>query len=225
MVHLTFEQLVDYVEGRLDSAELVNVQAHLATGCASCQMALAWLEQSLSTMTADDWISPPPEISETVRQLFPVTAVSASTPFWQRRLVWGTIVLIVILLIFSWFFFSLPKSNDREPIAVPTATSTPVLPTPTRAELRATAVPTTLTPTSNATATTVIPVVSTPTTTDTPTFIPVNTVTLTPSSTATLTATAVPPTMTSAPPSQPTPPPDDDDDGDDDDGDDSDNDN
>lgn len=54
MCGTTWEQLLDYQEGRLSSTEKQALEQHLATGCPACQETLGWLATTLSALT------PPP---------------------------------------------------------------------------------------------------------------------------------------------------------------------
>jgi hypothetical protein len=125
MTHLTFEQLVDYVEGRLNPAELAEVQAHLSTGCATCQAELAWLEQTLGAMAADTWEAPTAAASEAARQLFPVPTTIDPLPIWRRVpvAVGATAVLIAALLLLVWLYFNRPAPIEPEPTHTPTPTA------------------------------------------------------------------------------------------------------
>lgn len=57
-----FEDLVDYLDGRLASAAAETVSAHLATGCARCNSDRAWYEEVRSITASDDSVEPPPWI-------------------------------------------------------------------------------------------------------------------------------------------------------------------
>ncbi len=68
--HLTFEQLLDYVEKGLSSDDAQVVEGHLQSECASCQSDLNWLNEYLGLMSAGVWLDPPPDLSSTVRRMF-----------------------------------------------------------------------------------------------------------------------------------------------------------
>ena len=60
--HLTTEQLLDYIEGRLTSDEMRQAETHLASDCSSSQDELASLTRMLNLMTQNprlrgDWHS------------------------------------------------------------------------------------------------------------------------------------------------------------------------
>jgi hypothetical protein len=68
--HLTYEQLLDYLERRLAPDDVRHVESHLATECSSCQSDLNWLNGTLSLMASDIWLEPPPRLSTAARGLF-----------------------------------------------------------------------------------------------------------------------------------------------------------
>ena len=221
MAHATFEQLTDYIDGRLAPDDVAEVEAHLASGCAACQTNLDWLRQTVGLMGTDTWEAPSPAISEAVRQMFPsppapvpASSGQATIPAW----IWLAGVILFILLIVALLFFQ--GRNPEGPVISPTATGTATLTpvTPTRTESVATAVPPSTTPTS-----TNIPPTETPdpTSTATSSATPTETATATATPTVTYTPTAIVPTATIPPPppptSEPVPSPGDDDDDDDDD--------
>jgi hypothetical protein len=54
-----FEQLIDYLDGRLVAATAETVAAHLAGGCSDCAAARAWYESVATTARADESVEPP----------------------------------------------------------------------------------------------------------------------------------------------------------------------
>lgn len=68
--HVTFEQLLDYLERRLGPVEVEQVEAHLSTECALCQMDFTWLQETLGLMASDAWVEPPVESRTAVRQMY-----------------------------------------------------------------------------------------------------------------------------------------------------------
>ncbi|RME41944.1 MAG: hypothetical protein D6791_18970, partial [Chloroflexi bacterium] len=67
---MTVEQLADYVESRLAPADVRRVETHLATGCPTCRADLAWLQDTLTLMAGDDWVSPPAHVRTAVQRAF-----------------------------------------------------------------------------------------------------------------------------------------------------------
>ena len=68
--HLTTEQLLDYIEGRLSSDEIIQVDLHLASDCSSCQDELASLTQMLNLMTQNIWVDAPTQQRASARQVY-----------------------------------------------------------------------------------------------------------------------------------------------------------
>ncbi len=56
---VTFEELADWVDGRLEPAARQRVDAHLATGCPSCQGDLAWLRRFQEAGRVEGYVQPP----------------------------------------------------------------------------------------------------------------------------------------------------------------------
>lgn len=81
--HLSFERLVDLVEGRLSPAELDQALDHLA-GCARCAGEKTWLEQVISLMRTDTSEDAPPAVITRARRLFQPRAVPV--PTGRRRI-------------------------------------------------------------------------------------------------------------------------------------------
>lgn len=70
VMHLSFEQLVNYVEGRLRGREKAAVEEHLSTGCRRCNDEVAWIEQLLGVMKTDRLVDPPKEVVERACRLY-----------------------------------------------------------------------------------------------------------------------------------------------------------
>ncbi|HSG17131.1 MAG TPA: FecR domain-containing protein [Anaerolineae bacterium] len=68
--HLTTEQLLDYIEGRLTSDEMRQAETHLASDCSSCQDELASLTRMLNLMTQNIWVDAPAEQQASARQIY-----------------------------------------------------------------------------------------------------------------------------------------------------------
>ncbi len=54
-----FEDLVDYVEGRLAPDAAARLEAHVAGGCAECAAGMAWLQRTLGLMASDRLVDAP----------------------------------------------------------------------------------------------------------------------------------------------------------------------
>lgn len=59
--HLSFEQLVDWSEGRLAPDEQARWQEHLAS-CSRCANDLAFLRNTIALMQSDDSVDAPPDV-------------------------------------------------------------------------------------------------------------------------------------------------------------------
>jgi anti-sigma factor RsiW len=68
--HLTTEELLDYLDKRLSSDDIVRVEAHLAHDCSSCQEELAWLTRTLELMAPSVWLDAPVRLQASVRQSY-----------------------------------------------------------------------------------------------------------------------------------------------------------
>lgn len=81
--HLSFEQLVDLVEGCLPPGEVDPALGHLST-CARCAGEKAWLERIIGLMRTDTSEDAPPAVIARARRLFQPRAVSV--PTGRRRI-------------------------------------------------------------------------------------------------------------------------------------------
>lgn len=75
--HVSTEQLVDLIEGRLDPAVEARGRVHLA-GCARCAETRAWLERVIGAMRADDREEPPARVAGYISGLFAARPAPAS---------------------------------------------------------------------------------------------------------------------------------------------------
>lgn len=66
--HFTFEQLADYVDGRLPTAEIARLEIHL-DGCSTCQEELRWLQETTAVM-AEPWEAPAKAVRANVIRAF-----------------------------------------------------------------------------------------------------------------------------------------------------------
>jgi hypothetical protein len=67
--HLSFERLVDLVEGRLSPAEQTPLLTHLS-GCTRCAAEKAWLERVIGLMRTDKTEEAPPAVIARAQRLF-----------------------------------------------------------------------------------------------------------------------------------------------------------
>ncbi len=108
---LSFEDLADYVEGRLDGAEAARLEAHLAC-CEQCRADVAWLRRTLGLMAGDRLVDAPQRAVRRAQALYRAPArrpsVAAMRPglwhgpwAWRLRLV-AVPVLVVLLICSAW---------------------------------------------------------------------------------------------------------------------------
>ncbi len=67
---VAFEDLVDYLEERLDSVEARRLSEHLVAGCPQCEADLAWLRRVLGLMATDRLVAAPPALMQRVLSLY-----------------------------------------------------------------------------------------------------------------------------------------------------------
>lgn len=128
--HLSWEQLVEYMEGRLTPAEQQVVTAHLETGCQSCQADFVWLQETIHLMTTDLWQEPPAHLRTSVRRIFrqefqPVTAPPslgerlraflAPRPQWAWA---GAAVALLFVIAVVFVLLQGGVTQEVEPVAV-----------------------------------------------------------------------------------------------------------
>ena len=65
-----FQQLLDYLDGRLDRAAADAVSTHLALGCRQCDGDRAWYQQVKVVAASDDSSEPPPWVLKRALRVF-----------------------------------------------------------------------------------------------------------------------------------------------------------
>lgn len=71
-----FEQLLDYVDGRLDRAVAATVSTHLASGCGVCDGDRAWYQDLKVVAASDDSTAPPTWVLNRALRLFNAPATT-----------------------------------------------------------------------------------------------------------------------------------------------------
>jgi hypothetical protein len=66
----SFENLADWLDGRLDERESHAIEAHIAQGCPQCEADLAWLRRVQSAARFHDWEEPPAEAIAAAKGLY-----------------------------------------------------------------------------------------------------------------------------------------------------------
>ncbi len=84
-IHVSFEQLVDLVEGRLSPEERMLAQSHVS-GCRACSEQVGWLERTLALMREDEGEDAPSYVVGRAKGLFRPRA-AVERPGIARRLV------------------------------------------------------------------------------------------------------------------------------------------
>ena len=65
-----FEQVIDYLDGKLTSAEAGRVAAHLASDCAACAETRTWYERVREIAASDDSVAPPVWVFRRAARIF-----------------------------------------------------------------------------------------------------------------------------------------------------------
>lgn len=73
-----FQQLLDYVDGRLDRAAADAVSAHLSLGCNQCEAGSAWYLQVKLVAASDNSIEPPAWVLKRALRVFDAPRVRTS---------------------------------------------------------------------------------------------------------------------------------------------------
>ena len=119
---ITFENLADWLDGRLDTQAQRAVDAHLQTGCPVCEADLAWLRRITSAARSDATVEPPREVVAKAKALYRVrgqryTAQARRLPWaWSSRLSTALPAMLVLLVIAALLLLQLPAVFAREAI-------------------------------------------------------------------------------------------------------------
>ena len=129
--HLTTEQLLDYIEGRLSSDDLKQVEVHLASDCSSCQDELASLTRILNLMTRNIWVDAPAQQQASARKIYrdhySVERETFSIGQWlqtlfspSRPLVYAAIGILLVVVVAGLLLrppSSAPESGSADVVA------------------------------------------------------------------------------------------------------------
>jgi hypothetical protein len=74
----TFEQLVDFLDGRLALAPAAAVERHVALGCIQCDGDVAWYGRVKLVAASDDSVEPPPWVLKRALRVFDSQPSAAS---------------------------------------------------------------------------------------------------------------------------------------------------
>jgi hypothetical protein len=65
-----FEQVIDYLDGKLTPAQTERVAAHLASDCAACAATRTWYERLRAVTASDDTVAPPAWVAKQAVRIF-----------------------------------------------------------------------------------------------------------------------------------------------------------
>jgi hypothetical protein len=65
-----FEQMIDYLDGKLPPADAVRIRAHLAGDCAACVETRTWYERVRQVAASDDTVAPPAWVFKRAARIF-----------------------------------------------------------------------------------------------------------------------------------------------------------
>lgn len=82
-----FEQLIDYLDGRLERKANESVATHLALGCGHCDADRSWFQKVKLVAASDDFIEPPPWVVKRALRLFNTSPVRTSVAARVGRVV------------------------------------------------------------------------------------------------------------------------------------------
>jgi len=101
MSHISFENLTDYLDGRLDETTSKQVEDHLSGNCESCASDLSWLQKTFSLMSTDEWVAPPASLNtKLISALFDkVIALFTLRP----QFAWGAAAALILIVFFIAF--------------------------------------------------------------------------------------------------------------------------
>ena len=84
---LSFEQLLDWLEGRLEEADTARVAAQVAQADAATHAQVAWLRDFLAVSATTTLAAPPAQVRDALRQRFAAEAERRRQPSLLRRVV------------------------------------------------------------------------------------------------------------------------------------------
>ena len=105
--HIPFEQLIDFVEGRLSPDGQAQARAHVSA-CHRCAAEVAWLERVIELMRTNDIEEPPPRVATHIMHSFRSRSAPVLSPLRQR---------IIAALRFDSAQLPLPLGMRSGPIA------------------------------------------------------------------------------------------------------------
>jgi len=116
--HNIYEMLSPYIDGMLESSQVVQVEEHLAA-CAECRLEYEKLRTAVELVRGLPEVLPPPEFHENLRQKLqslPASSVTGSPAVLIRRLAWGKwskTLAVAVVLFFTVGFTALWYGNKE----------------------------------------------------------------------------------------------------------------
>ena len=101
--HYPFETLLDFVEGRLQEAELTELEAHLSLGCDTCETDIATVGRLALALEANRWPLPSPSSRQAAIHAFGATIGRSAQKRRRLRyaLAGGAVILVVLLAVIA----------------------------------------------------------------------------------------------------------------------------
>jgi hypothetical protein len=105
---VSFDNLVDWVDERLDEGSTELVRAHLETGCTECHSDLAWLRRVIEAAKSDNMVEPPAGAVVRAKQLYRERSRAVS---WKRLVLpqvrhWAPAMAVLLLLLLATAYLS-----------------------------------------------------------------------------------------------------------------------
>jgi len=115
---VSFDNLIDWCEGRLEASRRTLIDQHLARGCIRCEADIAWLGRVILASRSDDSVEPPAELVGQVMALGQEPFRRATGPWsrpWHRswQLTLAVAVLMVLLVSSALFMLQQPSFTPR----------------------------------------------------------------------------------------------------------------
>lgn len=81
--HYTFEQLTDFVDGRLNAEKIAEIQCHLSSGCTACNDKVTFLRRIHSSAQVFSWAAPSKKVHQKAVHAFHNTPKATHLHFRQ----------------------------------------------------------------------------------------------------------------------------------------------
>jgi len=86
---ISFENLIDWVDERLDRETHRAVATHLASRCPLCEADLSWIRRVIETARSDDAIEPPADVVARAKAIYRPQMLRTARRAWLPRLSWS----------------------------------------------------------------------------------------------------------------------------------------